>query len=104
MRAVGGALGLVLEEREVVPLDEVVAVLALALERQELEDTVVQPTVGRKIGDAERDVVDDRHRPSGGAPGRQRVIRVATSYLATDVRRPGVSSAGIAFRISSPRA
>src|SRR6266540_6537056 len=33
----------------------------------------------------------------------QRVIRVATLYFVTDVRRPGVSPAGIAFSTSSPR-
>ena len=32
----------------------------------------------------------------------QTVIRCATSYFATDVRRPGVSPAGIALSISSP--
>jgi hypothetical protein len=32
------------------------------------------------------------------------VMRVATLYFVTDVRRPGVSPAGIAFSISSPRA
>ncbi len=31
------------------------------------------------------------------------VIRIATSYFRTEVRCPGVSSAGIALRISSPR-
>ena len=32
------------------------------------------------------------------------VMRIATSYFETDVRCPGVSSLGIALRISSPRA
>jgi hypothetical protein len=31
------------------------------------------------------------------------VMRLATSYLVTDARRPGVSPAGIAFSASSPR-
>ena len=30
-------------------------------------------------------------------------MRVATLYFVTDVRRPGVSPAGIALSISSPR-
>jgi len=30
-------------------------------------------------------------------------MRTATSYRPTDVRRPGVSPAGIAFNVSSPR-
>jgi hypothetical protein len=30
-------------------------------------------------------------------------MRVATSYFVTDARRPGTSSAGIAFNTSSPR-
>ena len=32
------------------------------------------------------------------------VMRIATSYFETDVRCPGVSSLGIALKISSPRA
>jgi hypothetical protein len=34
--------------------------------------------------------------------GRYTVIRIATSYLVTDVRCPGVSAVGIAFSVSSP--
>jgi hypothetical protein len=33
----------------------------------------------------------------------QLFMRVATLYFVTDVRRPGVSPAGIALKISSPR-
>jgi hypothetical protein len=34
--------------------------------------------------------------------GRYTAIRIATSYLVTDVRCPGVSAVGIAFSVSSP--
>jgi hypothetical protein len=34
--------------------------------------------------------------------GRYACIRTATLYFVTDVRCPGVSAAGIAFRVSSP--
>ncbi len=42
----------------------------------------------------------------GGGPieaGDQGVMRIATSYFVTEERCPGVSPAGIAFSISSPR-
>ena len=35
--------------------------------------------------------------------GDQVVMRIATSYFVTEERCPGVSPAGIALRISSPR-
>lgn len=41
--------------------------------------------------------------PARPADGRYDVMRVATSYFATEVRRPGVSPVGIESRISSPR-
>ena len=40
---------------------------------------------------------------SAGENARQGVMRVATLYFVTDARRPGVSPAGIALKISSPR-
>jgi hypothetical protein len=42
-----------------------------------------------------------RSQSAVGAP--QLFMRVATLYFVTDVRCPGVSPAGIAFKISSPR-
>ncbi len=38
----------------------------------------------------------------GIAVGGPIATALTTSYFATDVRRPGVSPAGIAFRVSSP--
>ncbi len=52
---------------------------------------------GRSEGAREAGVV----RPPG--PRSYAVMRLATSYLVTDVRRPGVSPAGIAFSAASPR-
>jgi len=54
---------------------------------------------------AESDRVSRGAPRARGSPSRSYgVMRIATSYFDTDVRCPGVSSLGIAFRISSPRA
>ena len=72
-----------------------------------------QDTVHGKGGDersaepqSERPPEEGWRRAAGVSPPvetRQLVMRVATLYLVTDVRRPGVSPAGIAFRTSSAR-
>jgi hypothetical protein len=58
--ATGGALRLVLQQREVVPLRKVVAPVGLSLEGEELEDALVQLEASREVADPHGDMVDDR--------------------------------------------
>jgi len=61
-------------------------------------------------GKVQKYVLRERGIPRSGCSaaaacpnGCQTVLRRATSYRETEVRCPGVSPAGIAFRVSSPR-
>ena len=71
----------------------------------EEQDRRAGPTVAnaeRRFADVdslELEVVE--HRPAILSSAGQLLMRIATSYLDTDDRCPGVSPAGIALRISS---
>jgi len=70
-----------------------------------LEDTDRSPTAPLSGTPTESDVVEEGSPACAGLPSSLYcVMRIATSYFDTDVRCPGVSSLGIALRISSPRA
>jgi hypothetical protein len=110
-RAVQGHLGVA---QDVVDPDRAVrlavpALLGLFLEGQDRRVAVGELLVGGGGGERRRSHDRGRDQPERGYGGARPqvpvygVMRIATSYRSTPVRRPGVSPVGMALRISSPR-
>jgi hypothetical protein len=77
-------------------------ILATASCSIETRGRVVELVEPELIIDPELRTAPPREYGLGGGEGYV-VMRCATSYFVTDVRRPGVSAAGIALSASSPR-